>query len=139
MDTLTPEKRSWNMSRIKAKNTSPERRLRTLLHRSGFRFRLHAHDLPGKPDIVLPKYRTVIFVNGCFWHRHEGCPFAYIPKSRTEFWLPKFQKTIERDLQKSRELECAGWNVIVAWECEIKSAPEQTLARVIDEMTVHHE
>ena len=87
VDILTKEKRSWNMSRIKGKNTKPELLLRSLLHRNGFRFRLHDKKLPGKPDIVLPRYKTVIFVNGCFWHRHSGCKYAYTPKSRQEFCL----------------------------------------------------
>lgn len=131
IDTLTPEKRSWNMSRIKGQNTGPERQLRSLLHNSGLRFRLHRKDLPGKPDIVLPKYKTVIFVNGCFWHRHKGCTLAYTPKSRVDFWLAKFERTIERDAQKTRELRVAGWNVLIVWECEINSEPGLCLERVL--------
>lgn len=112
------------MSRIRGKNTGPERTLRSLLHREGFRFRLHASALPGRPDIVLPKYSTVIFVHGCFWHRHENCPNATDPKTRADFWQDKFRRTVERDLRKRCELESAGWTVISVWECELKSDPE---------------
>ena len=108
------------MSRIKGKNTKPEFLLRSLLHREGFRFRLHDKRLPGKPDIVLPKYRTVIFVNGCFWHRHDDCRFAYTPKSRQVFWLNKFEETAERDRKKQELLTDMGWHVVVVWECELK-------------------
>ena len=118
-DTLTKEKRSWNMSRIAGKNTKPEILLRSLLHRKNFRFRLHDKRLPGKPDIVLPRYRTVIFVNGCFWHRHENCKYAYAPKSRQEYWLKKFEETVKRDREKQEMLENLGWQVIVVWECEL--------------------
>ena len=120
MDTLTKEKRSWNMSRITGRNTKPEILLRSLLHRKGFRFRLHDKRLPGKPDIVLPKHRTVIFVNGCFWHRHNNCEYAYTPKSRQEFWLNKFQGTVQRDQEKQKMLADLGWQVLVVWECELK-------------------
>lgn len=119
-DTLTPEKRSWNMSKIKSGNTKPEKMVRSLLHQMGYRFRLHRKDLPGKPDIVLPKYNTVIFVHGCFWHRHEGCKYAYNPKSRIEFWQKKFKKNMERDKKNQKELSDLGWNIILIWECEIK-------------------
>lgn len=120
MDRLTPERRSWNMSRIRSKGTKPEMLVRSLLHRSGFRFRLHRKDLPGSPDIVLPKYRSVIFVHGCFWHKHEDCKDASIPKSNVVFWKEKIQKNVERDLQAVSALEAAGWNVITIWECEIR-------------------
>lgn len=120
VDSLTKEKRSWNMSRITGKNTKPEILLRSLLHREGFRFRLHDKRLPGKPDIVLPRYRTVIFVNGCFWHRHSNCKYAYTPKSRQEFWLNKFQGTVQRDQEKQKMLADLGWQVLVVWECELK-------------------
>ena len=119
-DTLTKEKRSWNMSRITGRNTKPEILLRSLLHREGFRFRLHDKRLPGKPDIVLPRHRTVIFVNGCFWHRHNNCEYAYTPKSRQEFWLNKFQGTVQRDQEKQKMLADLGWQVLVVWECELK-------------------
>lgn len=118
MDRISPERRSWNMSRIRAKDTMPELIVRRQLHRRGFRFRLHRRDLPGCPDIVLPKYRQVIFVNGCFWHRHDGCSLAAIPKSNQAFWQEKFQKTVERDKRKRKQLKDAGWSVHVVWECE---------------------
>ena len=130
MDHLSKEKRSWNMSRIKSGNTKPEIALRSLLHAMGYRFRLHGkvskklHPkgvLPGKPDIVLAKYKSVIFVHGCFWHRHENCKESTTPKTRRQWWLEKFEKTIERDKNNQRELEKLDWKVIVVWECEIKN------------------
>lgn len=119
MDKITPEHRSWNMGRIRSSNTKPELAVRCLLHRMGYRFRLHSKELPGKPDIVLPKYKTVVFVHGCFWHRHRGCPYSYMPKSRVKFWKDKFRETTERDTRKQMELESLGWKVLVVWECEI--------------------
>lgn len=130
-DILTREKRSWNMSRIKGKNTKPELALRSLLHKSGLRFRLHEKKLPGRPDIVLPRYKTAIFVNGCFWHRHQGCKYAYMPKTRIEFWKEKFERTVQRDLEKNRELATEGWHVFTAWECELKHAPCQVVERIL--------
>lgn len=129
-DTLTPERRSWNMSRIQGKNTKPEIALRSLLHRQGFRFRLHDRRLPGHPDIVLPKYGTVIFVNGCFWHRHEGCSKAYTPASRTDFWTAKFEATVARDAKKTAELRRLGWTVLTVWECEIQNSTDAVLNRI---------
>ena len=120
MDRLTPEKRSWNMSRIKSKDTTPERIVRSFLHRNGFRFRLHVKDLPGKPDIVLPKYKTVIEVRGCFWHRHEGCKDATTPSTNAVFWQKKFAENVARDKRTKQDLKSLGWNVIVVWECEVK-------------------
>lgn len=120
VDHLTPEKRSWNMSKIRSGNTKPEMLVRSLLHRMGYRFRLHRKDLPGKPDIVLPKYNTVIFVHGCYWHRHKGCKYAYNPKSRIDFWQNKFKSNIKRDKKNRMALEKLGWNVKVIWECETK-------------------
>jgi DNA mismatch endonuclease (patch repair protein) len=119
MDRLSPEHRSWNMSRIKSRDTSPELKVRSLLHGMGYRFRLHRKDLPGKPDIVLPKYRTVIFVHGCFWHRHIDCKYAYTPKSNIEFWENKFAANIQRDVRSKRLLQERGWSVIVIWECQV--------------------
>lgn len=116
-DTLTPEKRSWNMSRIRGKNTKPEKIVRSALRRMGFRFFLHRKNLPGKPDIVLPKYRTVIFVHGCFWHRHKNCKYAYTPKSREKFWLSKFRENMSRDIRTRKVLRKNGWKVITVWEC----------------------
>lgn len=118
MDHLTAEKRSWNMSRIRSKNTAPEMIVRSFLHRHGFRFRLHVKNLPGKPDIVLPKYKTVIEVRGCFWHRHPGCRIASTPSSNTEYWTEKFRCNTERDRQTETELRSLGWNLIVVWGCE---------------------
>ena len=119
-DVITKSKRSEVMSRIKGRNTKPELAIRSLLHRMGYRFRLHRADLPGKPDIVLARYKTVIFVHGCFWHRHKDCRFAYTPKSRTEFWLKKLESNMIRDIQVKSDLEILGWRVITAWECELR-------------------
>jgi DNA mismatch endonuclease (patch repair protein) len=130
VDTISPERRSWNMSRIRGKNTKPELVLRSMLHREGFRFRLHRKDLPGCPDIVLPRYHTAIFVHGCFWHRHEGCRYATMPSTRKEFWIEKFKKNIERDARNRTALEIAGWKVYVAWECELQHEPQTTLFRI---------
>ena len=118
MDRISSEKRSWNMSRIKSKDTTPERIVRSFLHRNGFRFRLHVKDLPGKPDIVLPKYKTVIEIRGCFWHRHKGCKDATTPSTNAEFWQKKFAENVARDKRTEQELKKLGWNVIVVWECE---------------------
>ena len=128
MDHLTKEKRSWNMSRIKSKDTFPEKIVRSLLHSMGYRFRLHGKVskriyksgvLPGKPDIVLAKYKTVIFVHGCFWHRHKNCKRATMPKTRTEWWAEKFEKNLNRDKKNQSLLSKIGWKIIVIWECEI--------------------
>lgn len=119
IDRISEEHRSWNMSRIRAKDTKPELEVRSLLHRLGFRFRLHRIDLPGTPDIVLSKYRAAVFVNGCFWHRHAGCKYAYTPKSNIDFWENKFSRTIERDKENISKLEASNWHVIIVWECEI--------------------
>lgn len=120
VDTLSKERRSWNMSRIKSRDTAPEKIVRSLLHRLGFRFRLHRSDLPGKPDITLPKYRTVIFVHGCFWHRHSGCRYAYSPKSNAKFWAEKLSGNAERDQTNTKKLRKLGWCVRVVWECETR-------------------
>ena len=120
MDRLTKKKRSWNMSRIRSRNTTPERTVRSILHRLGYRFRLQSQVLPGRPDVVLTRYKTVVFVHGCFWHRHPGCSFAYTPKSRKEFWARKFSSNIARDLRVIRTLQTLGWRVLVVWECELR-------------------
>ena len=126
-DVHTPEQRSYNMSRIKGRDTQPEKTLRSLLHRNGLRFRIHDKRLPGHPDIVLPKYRSVIFVHGCFWHRHPGCRYASVPETRSAF-----SRNVERDRRNVFLLEEAGWNTIIVWECELKKNPavvlENTLA-----------
>ena len=115
------EQRSRNMSAIKSKNTKPEITVRKLLHSMGYRFRLHKKDLPGSPDIVLPKYKTVIFVHGCFWHRHQNCKYASNPKTRREFWEKKFKENIERDKKTQEKLKNLGWKTKIVWECEIKN------------------
>ncbi|HIB44038.1 MAG TPA: DNA mismatch endonuclease Vsr [Nitrospina sp.] len=119
MDTLTKEKRSWNMSKIRSKNTKPEIAVRSKLHKAGYRFRLHVKGLPGKPDIVLPKYNTIIFINGCFWHRHKGCEYAYKPKTRVDFWNQKLNRNIKRQDEVIKELRDLEWKVLVIWECEV--------------------
>ena len=131
MDKFSPEKRSWLMSRIKGKNTSPEIRVRSLLHRLGFRFRIQRKDLPGKPDIVLPKYRVIIFVHGCFWHQHQGCKSSHIPQSNVSYWENKLSRNVLRDIKNKQDLEQLGWKVIVIWECEIN---EDRLQRLISEI-----
>lgn len=120
MDTLSPEARSALMAKIQNKNTKAEIIVRSCIHRLGYRFRLHYSHLPGSPDIVLPKLNTVIFVHGCFWHRHENCKCAYLPKSNTDFWTEKFRKNVERDKRAQNAFKKLGWNVAVVWECETK-------------------
>lgn len=119
-DVLTPEQRSFNMSRIRGKDTGIEVAVRKYLFSKGYRYRKNDARYPGKPDIVLPKYKTVIFIHGCFWHRHEGCRYATTPKTRTEFWENKFRRNIANDRKHQEELETAGWKVITVWECELK-------------------
>jgi DNA mismatch endonuclease (patch repair protein) len=120
VDQISKERRSWNMSRIQGKDTAPEKAVRSLLHRMGYRFRLHRKDLPGRPDIVLSAHQTAVFVHGCFWHRHEGCQYAYKPKSRQEFWQKKFAENVARDIRNLQALKDSGWNVLIVWECELK-------------------
>ena len=119
MDRISKEHRSWNMSRIKSGNTKPEIVVRSLLHKLGYRFRLHRKDLPGKPDIVLPRYNSVVFVHGCFWHRHNGCKNATVPKTKNIFWREKFKGNIERDIKVQEELQSMGWKILIIWECEL--------------------
>lgn len=118
-DMFTPQKRSEIMSRVKGKNTKPELRVRSALHAMGYRFRLHRKDLPGNPDIVLPKYRTAIFVHGCFWHQHPGCRKATIPQNNHDYWARKLERNVERDEAGRRGLKEMGWTTITLWECEI--------------------
>lgn len=125
-DRLSKERRSWNMSRIRSKDTGPELAVRSVLHRLGYRFRLHAKDLPGRPDIVLPKWKTAVFVHGCFWHRHPRCSFAYIPKSNQASWNQKFIENITRDRKARLNLRRAGWRVLVVWECQTASVQRLT-------------
>jgi DNA mismatch endonuclease (patch repair protein) len=122
------------MRRVRSTDTTPEKKVRSLLHKLGFRFRLHRNDLPGKPDIVLPKHCAVVFVHGCFWHRHQGCPHATTPASRQEYWLPKFRRTVERDKKNQEELRQKEWKVAVVWECETKDLAKLAaeLLRLID-------
>jgi DNA mismatch endonuclease (patch repair protein) len=118
-DIVTPEVRSRMMSGIRGKDTKPERIVRSYLHRAGLRFSLHRRDLPGNPDIVLPKYQTVVFVNGCFWHRHDKCQFAYRPKSNVKFWSDKISGNVERDQRNQAKLNALGWRIYVVWECDV--------------------
>ncbi|WP_353231139.1 very short patch repair endonuclease [Pseudomonas helleri] len=119
--------RSDIMRAVKRANTAPEIIVRQVLHALGIRFRLHRRDLPGSPDVVLPRFRTVIFVHGCFWHRHPDCRYTTTPKTRQEYWLPKFAANIERDLRKEAQLQALGWRVLLVWECETKQREELTL------------
>jgi DNA mismatch endonuclease, patch repair protein len=130
MDRISKLHRSWNMSRIKCRDTKPELIVRSILHRLGFRFRLHAKYLPGRPDIVLPKWKTVILVHGCFWHRHNGCNFAYKPKSRRSFWNRKFFQNVARDRLVQRKLRGMGWHVQVVWECQTQK-PEKLATKLL--------
>jgi DNA mismatch endonuclease (patch repair protein) len=123
MDSLTPEKRAWVMSRVKGRDTKPEKAVRSMLHRLGYRFRLRRSDLPGCPDIVLPKYKSVIFVHGCYWHRHD-CPNGRrLPRSRLDFWKPKLEGNRKRDLRHYKALDNQGWKVLIIWECMLKDKP----------------
>jgi DNA mismatch endonuclease (patch repair protein) len=119
-DHLTREKRSWNMSRIRSKNTTPELYVRRALTSQGLRYRLHANNLPGKPDIVMTKIKTAIFVNGCFWHQHPNCSRSTSPRTNKAYWQPKLQKNIERQDRAFRELKKDNWNIVTVWECETK-------------------
>lgn len=120
MDKLSKERRSWNMSRIKSKNTAPELFVRSLLHRAGYRFRLHVKNLPGKPDIVLPKYRTVIEIYGCFWHLHSNCREGRIPDTKSDWWKEKLYKNVQRDKNHVISLNEMSWKVLIIWECLLK-------------------
>ncbi|MFZ5883140.1 MAG: very short patch repair endonuclease [Chloroflexota bacterium] len=120
-DTLTPPERSKRMSRIRAKDMRPEMLVRRLVHGMGYRYRLHVSNLPGKPDLVFPGRKKIIFVHGCFWHRHEGCSLARLPKTRLDFWLPKLESNRQRDKRVLEQLQALGWDVLVVWECELKA------------------
>ncbi len=135
-DVHSPEIRSFNMSRIKGKNTKPEMLVRKFLFSKGFRYRLHSLNLPGKPDIVLPQYKTAIFVNGCFWHGHENCKYFKLSKTRTEWWKEKIEKNMDNDLKKHSQLLNAGYKVIIIWECELKSAyRNNTLSYLVEKLS----
>jgi len=120
-DIVSPEHRSRIMSKIRGKNTKPEMVVRSLCHQMGLRFRLHRKDLPGTPDLVFPKFRLCMFVHGCFWHRHPGCKYAYMPKTRVDFWQTKLTKNIERDVKAEQALINLGWRVVTIWECHTKN------------------
>ena len=135
MDVHDQKTRSYNMSRVKGKDTKPEEIVRKYLFSQGFRYRKNDKRLPGKPDIVLPKYKTVIFVNGCFWHKHEGCKYFVWPKCNSEFWKEKIESNIVRDKKQYEELKNAGWHVIIVWECELKKKQRMdTLERLVTEI-----
>ena len=127
-DFLSPAERSKRMSRIRGKDSRPELLLRRALHALGFRYRLHGAGMPGTPDLVFPKYKAVVFVHGCFWHRHSGCKIATTPKSNTSFWLAKFEKNVARDQRATAGLKSSGWTVLVAWECEVSTQAKAAMA-----------
>lgn len=130
-DVHSKETRSYNMSKIRGKDTKPELIVRKFLHSQGFRYRIHVKDLPGKPDIVLPKYKTVIFIHGCFWHGHTGCKYYVIPKTRTEWWSDKINKNKTKDQTSNQNLKDAGWNIIEIWECDLKKSVQlETLSEL---------
>lgn len=130
MDKLDAQHRSENMRRISSKNTKPEVLLRSLLHRAGFRFRIHKKDLPGKPDIVFPGRRKVIFVHGCFWHQHPQCREGRLPGTRQDYWKPKLARNVVRDAATISKLRDLGWDVLVIWECQIENVPVYELSRI---------
>ena len=134
MDIWDKNKRSECMSKIRSKDTKPELTLRKALFARGFRYRVNDKHLPGKPDIVLPKYKTVLFLHGCFWHRHEGCKYANTPKTNTEFWVDKITSNSQRDEVNAEKLMALGWNVIIVWECEIRHKYKHDLTLLIDKI-----
>ena len=132
-DVHTPQQRSYNMSRVRGKDTKPELIVRKYLHAHGFRYRLHDKKLPGKPDVVLPKYKTVIFVHGCFFHGHDGCRYFVVPKTRTDWWLDKINGNKRRDAQHEAKLVADGWKIITIFECELKpKTKEATLQNLLN-------
>ncbi|HTT78770.1 MAG TPA: very short patch repair endonuclease [Stellaceae bacterium] len=124
MDCMTAEQRSRNMARIRGRDTVPEMVVRRLLHRLGYRYRLHDRYLPGKPDLVFRAKRCILFVHGCYWHRHPGCRFAFVPQTRADFWTRKFARNVERDRRVTQELQDTGWRVLVVWSCEVGNVDE---------------
>jgi len=138
-DRLTPEKRSWNMSRIRGKNTKYEVKVRQYLFAKGFRFRKNDKRYPGKPDVVLPKYKTVIFVNGCFWHMHENCKYFVWPKSNVEFWHSKLERNAANDRENHQQLLDMGWNVVVLWECDLKRDFVEVVESVVKRLKDNYE
>ncbi|WP_281519685.1 very short patch repair endonuclease [Acidaminococcus timonensis] len=137
MDKITKDQRSHNMARIKSKDTSIEVKVRKFLFARGFRYRKNVRALPGTPDIVLPKYKTVIFVNGCFWHRHKGCKYTTTPSTHQDFWQKKFAANVSNDKKHYRQLKDLGWHVIVLWECEIEHTFFEVMNRVINDLKIH--
>lgn len=134
MDIWSKEKRSYVMSRIGSKDTSPEKKVRSILHQMGYRFRLHVKGLPGQPDIVFPKYKKVIFVHGCFWHLHKGCRDGTIPKTQRQKWRTKLERNVKRDKAHIKQLRKTGWKALVIWECEVEkriSKVEKSIARFL--------
>lgn len=139
-DIHSKEMRSLNMSRIKGKDTKPEMLIRQFIFSKGIRYRLHVKRLPGKPDMVFPKYKKIIFIHGCFWHGHENCKYFVVPKTRTEWWLNKIRRNRERDLENVSALKKQGWKVIIIWECELKSNNrEQKLKSLLREFKIINE
>jgi len=134
MDSITPEHRSWNMSRIHGKDTKIEVEVRKYLFAKGFRFRKNDKRFPGKPDVVLPKYKTVIFVNGCFWHMHEGCKQGRLPKSNLDYWREKLEKNVANDKLHEQQLKEMGWNTITLWECELKKDFEGVMDNLVNNL-----
>jgi len=132
-DVSTPRKHSEMMSKIRGHDTQPEIRVRSMLHSAGFRFRLHSRTVVGKPDLTLPRYGSLIFVHGCFWHRHEGCRYAYVPKSNQAFWNRKFNANRTRDIEVTAQAEKLGWRVVIVWECETRD-PERLLPKLVAEL-----
>ena len=138
-DNHSPQVRSYNMSRIRNKDTKPEEMVRKFLFSNGFRYRKHDKRFPGKPDIVMPKYKTIIFVHGCFWHSHEGCPDFVQPKSNQDYWRPKLEKNRLRDTEHNTQLSSMGWNIIIVWECELKMERRQeTLDNLLAKLYAIH-
>lgn len=133
-DSLSKEKRSWNMSRIRGRDTGIEILVRKYLFSKGFRYRKNVATLPGKPDVVLQKYKTVIFIHGCYWHRHQGCKYAYSPKSNVEFWEKKFSENVANDEKVRIQLENDGWTVITLWECDLKRRFDSTMEELMQQL-----
>jgi len=135
MDNHSKEIRSYNMSRIRSKNTKPEELVRKALFAAGFRYRKNDKRYPGNPDVILPKYKTMVFINGCFWHGHEGCRYFVWPKSNTDYWKQKINGNIKRDKNTYSILQDQGWRVIIVWECELKKAVmEQTIQKIVKQI-----
>ena len=132
VDKISKEKRSRNMAKIRNKDTSIELTVRKWLFAKGLRYRVNENKLPGCPDIVLKKYKAIVFVNGCFWHGHTECDIAHVPKSREDYWLPKINRTIQRDKENISKLKSLGWRVYIIWECELKNNPNRTLNSLLN-------